>query len=112
MSLGWSVSLDDEEQADVPTTMDIRVAENGRMILPQSVRKAMRLQGESKVILTLENDEVRLTPIGHGVARARALFREHATVSRSTDDFLDDRKAEAARDAGEPVEEASDEDAK
>ena len=96
----------------MPTTMDIRVAENGRMILPQSVRKAMGLQGEAKVILTLENDEVRLTPIGHGVARARALFRAHVTVQRSTDDFLRDRKEEAARDAGEPVEEADDGDAK
>ena len=96
----------------MPTTMDIRVAENGRMILPQSVRKAMGLQGEAKVILTLENDEVRLTPIGHGVARARALFREHATMPRSTDDFLHDRKAEEARDAGEPVDEAGDEGAK
>ena len=96
----------------MPTTMDIRVAENGRMILPQSVRKAMGLQGEAKVILTLENDEVRLTPIGHGVARARALFREHATVQRNTDDFLNDREAEAAQDAGGPVEGAGDGDAK
>lgn len=37
-------------------TMDVRVAENGRLILPQSVRKAMGLTGETKVILTLEND--------------------------------------------------------
>ncbi len=76
--------------------MDIRVADNGRMILPQSVRKAMGLQGEAKVILTLENDEVRLTPIGHGVTRARALYRQHAKADRTIDDFLTDRAAEAA----------------
>ena len=85
------------------TTMDIRVAENGRMILPQSVRKAMGLQGEAKVILTLENDEVRLTPIGHGVARARALYRQHAKADRTTNDFLTDRAAEAADDMDETV---------
>lgn len=85
-------------------TMDIRVAENGRMILPQPVRKAMGLRGEAKVILTLENDEVRLTPIGHGVARARALYRQHAKTERSTDSFLDDRREEAAREEGEMVE--------
>ncbi|PAX06361.1 AbrB/MazE/SpoVT family DNA-binding domain-containing protein [Sphingomonas lenta] len=85
-------------------TMDIRVAENGRMILPQSVRKAMGLQGEAKVILTLENDEVRLTPIGHGVARARALFRQHAKVERTTEQFLDDRREEAARDVGDATD--------
>jgi len=78
--------------------MDIRVAENGRLILPQAVRKAMGLQGETKVILTLENDEVRLSPVGHGVARARALYRQHAKGKRTTDNFLADRKAEAAHD--------------
>lgn len=83
------------------TTMDIKVAENGRMILPQSVRKAMGLQGEAKVILTVENDEVRLTPIGHGVARARALYRQHAKAERTTDDFLADRTAETADELGE-----------
>lgn len=82
-------------------TIDIRVAANGRMILPQSVRKAMGITGEAKVILTVENDEVRLTPIGHGVARARALYRQHAKAERTTDDFLADRAAEAACELGE-----------
>ncbi len=81
--------------------MDIKVAENGRMILPQSVRKAMGLQGDAKVILTVEDDEVRLTPIGHGVARARALYRQHATTERTMDEFLADRREEAGRDAGD-----------
>ncbi len=78
--------------------MDVRVAGNGRLILPQSVRKAMGLTGETKVILTLENDEVRLSPIGHGVARARELYRQHANADRSTDEFLADRREEAARE--------------
>ena len=43
--------------------MDIKVAGNGRMILPASVRKAMGLHGDAKVILTVENDQVRLSPI-------------------------------------------------
>ncbi len=84
------------EVKQVALTMDVRVAENGRLILPQSVRKAMGLTGETKVILTLENDEVRLSPIGHGVARARELYRQNANTARSTDDFLADRKEEAA----------------
>lgn len=60
----------------------------------------MDLQGEAKVILTLENDEVRLTPIGHGVTCARTLYKQHAKAGRMTDTFLADRHAEAARDAG------------
>jgi bifunctional DNA-binding transcriptional regulator/antitoxin component of YhaV-PrlF toxin-antitoxin module len=77
------------------------------MILPASVRKAMGLHGDAKVILTVEEDQVRLSPIGHGVSRAQALYREHAKQARTTDDFLSDRKAEAAVDAGE-VEQAND----
>lgn len=77
-------------------SMDVKVASNGRMILPSSVRKALGLQGDTKVILTVEDDQVRLSPIGHGVLRAQALYREHAGRPRTTDDFLNDRKAEAA----------------
>ena len=82
-------------------SIDVKVASNGRMILPASVRKAMGLHGDAKVILTIENDQVRLSPIAHGVSRAQALYREHARQARSTDDFLTDRKAEAATDPGE-----------
>lgn len=79
-------------------TMDVRVAENGRLILPLAVRQAMGLRGESKLILTLEGDEVRLMPVRHGVRRAQALYRQHTTAARTTDDFLADRAEEAARE--------------
>ena len=89
-------------------TMDIKVAGNGRMVLPASVRKAMGLHGDTKVILTIEDDQVRLSPIGHGVSRAQAIYREHAKQVRTTDDFLQDRKAETASDLNEAVSEEAD----
>ena len=82
-------------------SIDVKVASNGRMILPASVRKAMGLHGDAKVILTVEDDQVRLSPIGHGVSRAQALYREHAKQARTIDDFLADRKAEASTEVGE-----------
>ena len=82
------------------TTMDIRVAENGRMVLPASVRKALGLQGDAKLILTIDEDEVRLTPLRKGVSRARALYQQHAKAARTTDDFLEDRRAEAELSEG------------
>ena len=81
-------------------SIDVKVASNGRMILPASVRKAMGLHGDAKVILTVEDDQVRLSPIGHGVSRAQKLYREHAKQGRTIDDFLSDRKAEAVTEAG------------
>jgi AbrB family looped-hinge helix DNA binding protein len=83
-------------------SIDVKVASNGRMVLPASVRKAMGLHGDAKVILTVEDDQVRLSPIGHGVSRAQALYREHASQARTVDHFLSDRKAEVAAEAGEP----------
>lgn len=93
-------------------TIDINVASNGRMVLPASVRKAMGLHGDAKIILTIEDDQVRLSPIGHGVSRAQALYREHAKQVRSTDDFLRDRKAEAATELGEVASVEEDRDAR
>lgn len=84
-------------------TMDINVAGNGRMVLPASVRKAMGLQGDAKVILTIEDDQVRLSPMKHGVSRAQALYREHARLTRTTDDFLVERNDETAAGPGETV---------
>ncbi len=81
-------------------TIDVKVASNGRMILPLEVRRAMGITGEAKVILTVVDDEVRLTPMGHGVSRAQALYRQHAKAARTTEDFLADRKAEVAADEG------------
>lgn len=51
-------------------SIGVKVASNGRMILPASVRKAMGVRGDVKVILTVEDDQARLSPIGHGVSRA------------------------------------------
>lgn len=93
-------------------TIDISVASNGRMVLPASVRKAMGIHGDTKVILTVEDDQVRLSPIGHGVSRAQALYRTHAKHARTTDDFLEERKVDAAADLGEVASDIVDRDAK
>ena len=76
-------------------TVDVRVASNGRMVLPASARKALGVTGEAKLILTVSEDEVRLLPLRSGVSRAKALYQQHAKAQRSTDDFLEDRRVEA-----------------
>ena len=78
--------------------MDVRVAANGRLILPRSVRDAMGLTGDTKVHLTVEGDVVRLEPLGHRVRRARELYRVAIKAPRTTEDFLRDRQAEADED--------------
>lgn len=81
-------------------TLDLRVGANGRMVLPKAVREAMGLSGDTKVIATVDGEEVRLTPIHHGALRAQELYRQYAKKDRTVDDFLSDRRDEADRDDG------------
>ena len=80
--------------------MDVKVAANGRLILPRQARQAMGLSGETKVTLTIEDDVVRLAPLGHRVRRARELYRQAVTNPRTTEDFLRERHQEAAIEEG------------
>ena len=84
--------------------MDVRVAANGRLILPRSVRDAMGLTGDTKVHLTVEGDVVRLEPLGHRVRRARELYRAAVKTPRTTEDFRRERRAEADAEEGRAVE--------
>ena len=88
--------------------MDVRVAANGRLILPRSVRDAVGLTGDTKVHLTVEGDVVRLEPLGHRVRRARELYRAAVKTPRTTEDFLRNRRAEAEADVA-PYEADGDE---
>lgn len=91
--------------------LDLRVGSNGRMVLPKLLREAMGLSGDTKVIATLEGDEVRLTPIGHGARRAQELYRQYAKGDRTVDDFLVDRKREAEAEEGPLPNDTVDQDA-
>ena len=82
-------------------TVDVRVAANGRMILPKNVRQALGLQGDGKVLLHVEADQVRIPSVKRAVGRAQELYRQYATVSRTTDDFLNARRREAKADEDE-----------
>ena len=79
----------------VSDAVDLRVGANGRMVLPKALRQAMGLAGDTKVIATVEGDEVRLTPVQHGARRAQELYKRYAKHPRTTDEFLADRRAEA-----------------
>ena len=83
--------------------MDVRVASNGRLILPRQAREAMGLSGDTIVSLVIEGDVVRLVPLSHRVRRAREMYREAVTEPRTTEDFLRDRREEAEREEGEAV---------
>ena len=78
--------------------MDIRVAQNGRMVLPRSVRDALGMVGGGTLVLSVEGDEVKLTSIRQSIRRAQDLYRQFATNDCPVDDFIAERRAEAARE--------------
>lgn len=78
--------------------MDIRIAKNGRMVLPRSARNALGVTGAGVVVLSIDGDDVKLSSMRQSIKRAQELYRQHATNDLSVDDFLAERRAEAARD--------------
>jgi len=78
--------------------MDIRIAKNGRMVLPRSARNALGVTGAGVVVLSIDGDDVKLSSMRKSIKRAQDLYRQHATNDLSVDDFLAERRAEAARD--------------
>ena len=78
---------------------DIPVQENGRMILPAELRRALRVgKGDRVVILTTENG-VELTTAQRARRRAQERFRRLMPEGVSVvDEFLAEKRAELARE--------------
>ncbi|MCJ2060631.1 AbrB/MazE/SpoVT family DNA-binding domain-containing protein [Methylobacterium sp. J-048] len=80
---------------------DAEVAADGRMVLPQSVRDALGLTGESRLVVTVDGDEVRLAPVGRAASKLQALYRENVRQDADSSSFLRERRAE--EDGQDPV---------
>ena len=78
--------------------IDVRIATNGRMVLPRSVRNALGVTGAGVVVLSVDGDEVKLSSIRQSITRAQALYRANVTNDQSSDDLLDERRIEAEQD--------------
>ena len=68
------------------------------MVLPKAARTALGLTGAGVISLSVDGDEVKLTSMASNIKRAQALYREHVTNDRSSDDFLEERRQEAERE--------------
>jgi bifunctional DNA-binding transcriptional regulator/antitoxin component of YhaV-PrlF toxin-antitoxin module len=77
---------------------NVRIAANGRMVLPKAVRAALGVDGAGVVSISIEGGEAKLTSMASRIKHAQALYRKHVKNDRSSDDFLEERRQEAARD--------------
>ena len=80
---------------------DAKVGADGRMVLPQSVREALGVTGETRIVVTVDGNEVRLSPIGRAVSKLQALYRENVRHDADSTAFLKERRVEDdAQDPG------------
>ena len=79
-------------------SIDVRVAQNGRMVLPRAVRTALGMTDGGTVVVSIEGDEVMLSSIRQSVRHAQELYRQHVKSDMTSDDFIAERRAEAERD--------------
>lgn len=71
---------------------NVRIAANGRLVLPKSIREAVGIDGEARLTVTVIDGEIRLSPTASNVARAQSLFRRYVKRDFTTDEFLADRE--------------------
>ena len=75
----------------------VRVNENGRVVIPASFRRALGINSGDTVVLRIENNELRLTTLRQRVARAQLLVRKHIPRTTSLVDELIAERREAAK---------------
>lgn len=77
--------------------MRVRMNENGRIVIPSQVRKALGIQPGDEVILELGEHEVRLTTLRKRIAKAQERVRKYIPEDISLVDELIAERREAAK---------------
>jgi AbrB family looped-hinge helix DNA binding protein len=75
----------------------LRINENGRVVIPASFRKALGINPGDEVILSLEEDELRITTMKRRIERAQRHVRKYVKPGVSLVDELIAERREAAK---------------
>ena len=75
----------------------VRMNENGRIVIPSLIRKALNIHPGDDVILEVDKHEVRLTTLRQRIARAQDRVREYIPEGVSLVDELIQERREAAK---------------
>lgn len=71
------------------------MSEGGRVVIPARYRRALGLKPGDKVVLALEEDELRLFTPGQAIQRAQALVRRYVPEGRSlAEELMEERRRE------------------
>lgn len=71
----------------------------GRVVIPASYRRALKVRPGDPVILLLEGNEVRLVPRAQAIKRAQSLVRQFVPKERSlARELIEDRRRETRQE--------------
>lgn len=75
----------------------VPVNQNGRIVIPASYRKALGIKAGDKIILRMEDDELRITTMKSRIERAQRRVRKYVEPGVSLVDELIAERREAAK---------------
>jgi bifunctional DNA-binding transcriptional regulator/antitoxin component of YhaV-PrlF toxin-antitoxin module len=76
----------------------VKIAANGRLVLPKSARAALGIEDAGVLTLEIEGDQIRLSSLQADLKRAQALYRKYVKNGTSSEEFIKERRREAARE--------------
>ena len=77
----------------------IKVCEGGRIVIPVSIRRALKLQTGQDLLLAFDGESISLLTRAQGVNRAQEIVRKYVRGTPSlVDELIAERHAEAARE--------------
>jgi AbrB family looped-hinge helix DNA binding protein len=81
------------------TETRLRVNENGRVVIPASFRKALGINPGDELILSIEEDELRITTMKRRIERAQRHVRKYVKPGVSlVDELIAERREVAKRE--------------
>jgi len=76
-----------------------KIAEGGRIVIPAEYRKALGLHVGDEVILSLDDDQLRIYTIDAAIRRAQDLVSQYIAPERSlVDELIAERRGAAERE--------------
>ncbi|WP_353226047.1 AbrB/MazE/SpoVT family DNA-binding domain-containing protein [Salinisphaera sp. C84B14] len=87
---------------NTPKQRTIPVSENGRMNLPADMRRALGLAGSGHLIVSLIDNEIRITTASQALKRVRELASPFKpSGAYASDQLIEDRREESVRENDE-----------
>lgn len=76
-----------------------KMAAGGRVVIPSEYRHALGIEPGDELILSLEENTVRISTPAEAIKRAQALVRRHVPKGRKlSEELIAERRAEAKRE--------------